>query len=264
VSLLREEGKGKGEEGWAGASAVEWRTFGAGKKGAGEGEYEDAVAFAEEPGTGELLRVAVADGATEAVFSRRWARLLVEGFVAGGPSVLGDELAQVQGEWQAYIERQSEQQSEARAGALPWYVAEKAEAGAFAALLGVELHAEREGGGAWSAVSVGDCNLFHLRKDRLLEAWPRAQAADFDDRPALVPSRPGADCPEARHAEGTFQRGDAFVLSTDAAAAWLLETDPAEALRWNGQAIFADAVQAGRANNMLKNDDTTVAVLRVK
>jgi hypothetical protein len=246
------------------------RAFWAPKGGAGVEEYEDAFSVSESSAP---FRTAVADGATEAAFARRWARLLADGFAERGPAVLANELPALQEKWRASVEAQAE--------TLPWYAAEKAAAGAFAALLGLEVAPDpdrakpdraKPGGGTWRAVSVGDANVFHLRGGAWLRAWPREKAADFGSRPALVPSRSDADVPVARRAEGRFQPGDAFVLATDAAAAWLLrcETsapgappDPIRALTWDDEDAFAEAVRAARNEGALDNDDTTVAVIQV-
>ena len=237
-------------------AALRWRAFSVPKSGAEPEEYEDAFAFSAEASVaaGAPFRAAVADGATEAAFAGRWAQLLVEAFVAHGAGVMGRPLPGVQRRWAAAVEEQ--------VATLPWYAEAKAEAGAFAALLGLTLRRAEGPEGPWQALSVGDCNLFHLRGRRLLEAWPRANAADFDTRPALVPSR--AEAPAGLHAEGQWQSGDAFVLASDAAAAWLVSTALAEALAWKDQDAFSEAVERGRAAGRLKNDDTTVAVVEVE
>ena len=241
------------------AEKMKTRVFWVPKGRASPDEHEDAFAFSEHgaPVSGAPFRLAVADGATEAAFARRWAQLLAEGFITHGADVLAEKLPAVQDEWQTSVDSQS--------GTFPWYTAAKAEAGAFAALLGLALRPAASGaGGTWRAASVGDCNLFHLHASHLRRAWPRAQSEDFHQRPALLPSRPNnAQPPAVRRAEGPFAPGSAFVLATDAAAAWLLRTDPAEALRWNGQATFAEAVRSARAAGTLNNDDTTVAVIEV-
>ncbi|PSQ80130.1 MAG: hypothetical protein BRD46_04950 [Bacteroidetes bacterium QS_8_68_15] len=246
------------------------RVFWMPKGGSSAEEYEDAFAVSEERAAGAPFRAAVADGATEAAFARRWARLLADGFAEHGPAAVRshDEWPALQEKWRASVAAQAE--------ALPWYGAEKAAAGAFAALLGLELFPETgppdlpssgPTGGAWRAVSVGDANLFHLRDGETVRAWPREDPEDFGSRPALLPSRADAETPTLRRTEGRYQPGDAFALATDAAAAWLLRcetsapgarTDPARALTWDDEAAFAEAVRAARDEGALDNDDTTV------
>src|SRR5205823_15022454 len=113
------------------------------------------------------------DGASESSFTRRWAELLAETYVAGGigAATLTDSLRGPQARWS----------EEVRTRPQPWYVAAKVNAGAFAALAGLTL----DGDGGWHALAVGDCCLFHVRDDALLRAFPIASAAEFDNRPQI-------------------------------------------------------------------------------
>ena len=158
-------------------------TFWAPKAGNSEDEYEDAFApNADEVFTGERLRFAVADGATEASYSGRWARLLVQGYRKGwlgvaDPSQALQRLARI---WRRGLQTRK----------LPWYAQEKLRHGAFAALLGLELSTENaaDQDGAWNAYSVGDCCLFHVAGDRLLTSFPFDDPRDFGSRPVLLSS----------------------------------------------------------------------------
>ena len=49
---------------------------------------------------------------------------------------------------------------------LPWYAEEKARAGAYAALVGLEL---RRDCGTWSALGCGDSCFFQLRSEAVIE-----------------------------------------------------------------------------------------------
>lgn len=233
--------------------ALRWRAFGISKKGAAASDYEDAFAVSGNAGAGGPFRAALADGATESVFARHWAQLLASGFASDGAAIFAEKRPAAQAAWADAVD-------DPPSGALPWYTAAKVADGAFATLLGLSL---RPGERAWQATSVGDGNLFHLREGALRRAWPRDDAERFGDRPALLPSRENTPAPDPRRAEGAFAPGDAFVLATDAAAAWLLRTAPAEALAWNGEAAFTEAVRHARAAGLLKNDDTTVVTLQL-
>lgn len=174
-------------------------------------EYEDAWAGPRR--AGRRLRAAVADGATETVFAGTWARLLVEGFLTHGPALFldgHDVLQTVRLGWQTAVRPLSD--------TLPWYVSAKIESGAFAAFLGLEI----DDRGAWQAVCIGDCELFHERNGTLLAAWPFAEASDFGYRPHLVSSAAGDPLPEPSVLTGVAYPGDHFLLATDAAAAYLL------------------------------------------
>ena len=233
--------------------ALRWRAFGISKEGAAAGDYEDAFAVSGDAGAGVPFRAALADGATESVFARHWAQLLADGFASDGAAIFAEKRPAAQAAWADAVDDPS--------GALPWYTAAKVADGAFATLLGLSL---RPGERAWQATSVGDGNLFHLREGALRRAWPRDDAERFGDRPALLPSRENTPAPDPRRAEGAFEPGDAFVLATDAAAAWLLRTGPAAALDWATHDAFSEAVRHARSEGLLENDDTTVAVVHIK
>lgn len=218
------------------------------REGHEEGEYEDAYAL---PTGGPPWRFAVADGATESVFARDWAHRLAEG-VAAVPldtdEAVAAALATWRSRWRAWVA--------AHAGGMPWYAAQKVEEGAHAAVLGLTLRAD----GRWQALAVGDCNLVHVRGDDVLLAWPLDDAAAFHHRPVLLSSHPTAPLPPVLRHEGTFLPGDAFLLATDALAAWLLRAGPSTARRLAAD-DFGDRVRQARADRSLRNDDVTLVVI---
>lgn len=230
------------------------RVFSVPKAGHGPHENEDAWAGPlEQRGA---LRAAVADGATEGVFSGVWARALAEAAVREADPARAVVSARV-----AF-----EQAVAPRRAALPWYAAAQAEAGASAAVIAIEVQNNGSGPageGAWQAWAVGDACLLHLRIGddsvcRLAAAWPLSDPAAFGARPRLV--RSAGPSPEPAHAAGTWRAGDAFVLATDALAAYLLATDPAAALAPADAEAFVRFVAEARLAG-LRNDDATLLVL---
>lgn len=157
------------------------------KDGSSEEEYEDAFFPRHSSSlTGERLRFAVADGATEASFSRLWARMLVRAFVRRSldlPLTL-EQLAPLRELWSASIHDKP----------LPWYAEEKAASGAFSSLLGLELAEERPEGNVkrtWRAVAAGDTCLVQVTGDRLVRTFPLNESAQFNNTPNLLGSLPG-------------------------------------------------------------------------
>jgi hypothetical protein len=212
------------------------------KAGHTDAENEDAAAFAIDDGP---VHAAVADGATESAFSRTWARLLVERSVAEGIIAPTETaLTAWRTAWRTAVDPKVQAQ--------PWYVAAKTEQGAHATY----LHLQCTANGDWQAARVGDCVLFHIRNRTLQATWPDMEADSFNHRPDLVSTQP-SHTPTVHTTQGTWQPGDAFLLATDAAAAWLLQTGVAPALEWTPNA-FRDAAQAARTQGTLRNDDTTV------
>jgi serine/threonine protein phosphatase PrpC len=103
------------------------------KAGNAESEYEDAFWPRVQNMTVEEsnVRIAVADGATDAVYSGLWAQLLVRAY--GRRRLTGEtvqiHLGKAARVWERIVRRRP----------LPWYSEEKARAGSFAALVGLAL-----------------------------------------------------------------------------------------------------------------------------
>src|SRR5437773_9775499 len=113
-------------------------------------EYEDAWAH-RQTRTPVGIRVAVADGATESSFAKLWAVLLAESYVRG-------ELAGA--EFFAGLKPARRLWRRRLAGRpLPWFASEKAEQGAFAAVLGVDRDHHKN---SWTALAVGQCPLMQV------------------------------------------------------------------------------------------------------
>ncbi len=221
------------------------RTFWLPRAPADSVAYEDA--FAVQPGW--PFAAAVADGATETAFAGSWARYLVQSFCRELPLTPGtfqDSLSRWRTDWTATLPTAS----------LPWYLAVKLDEGACATLLGMVLYAD----GNWQALAVGDAVLFHLRQVQLLQAWPLSHAGQFTQRPSLISSRAEASPAAVDIISGGWKPGDAFILATDALAAWLLRTDPTLPLRLTS-AELATRVQAARQQRSLRNDDVTAVVI---
>ncbi len=236
------------------------------KAGSTRAEYEDGVAWSRR-----ARRFAVADGASATAFARLWAHLLVNAYTAGWltAETLETDLARVQARWAALVGRRP----------LPWYAAEHARRGAFAALVGLNLSTD----GCWTALAVGDCCLFHLRGKALLVAFPLADPDAFDNRPLLLGSRPITNrglrkCGAIATASGAWQAGDTFLLMSDALAAAFLRLrrarGDAPATEEHVSALlgldfdrtyagFRRWVQTLRVQRIMRNDDVSLLWLSI-
>jgi hypothetical protein len=238
-------------------------------------EYEDACWPAQGgTWTGARFHCAVADGATESSFAGQWARQLVRAY--GNSSMLGLEwlppLAKEQARWRRTVQRKP----------LPWYAEEKVRNGAFAAFLGLAVTPQvspvtdkSASGGAWTAVSVGDCCLFHLRGAELLRSFPAQESTFFTQRPFLLSSNPLRNDALAERlltTTGQWQAGDTFYLMTDALALWALQRWESGAAPWDEVAAlegdqrqrrFGRWVEGLRASAMLRNDDVTLLAVQI-
>jgi hypothetical protein len=243
------------------------QAFSTQKAGNSAVEYEDA--YWPQRAThskGSRFRFAVADGATETSYSGIWARQLVKLFCFGENAVCADfaaKLPAAQRRWRLAVSWRT----------LPWYAEAKVEAGAFAALLGLQLSDECDGvggDGIWQAIAIGDCCLVHLRGEKIVRSFPMENSHAFNNRPVLLASNSTYNASVVENlqsAQGCWISDDAFYLMTDALAAWfLLEVEkggkPWTILRDLGTAgqtpHFIELVRDLRAGHLLRNDDVTL------
>lgn len=219
-------------------------------------EYEDA-AYPNQSGEStdeKTFRCAVADGATETSFSGWWADILVRGFINNEP------LSESRKKWQEKIPSTD----------MPWYVEEKAQAGAFAALVGVTLNEDK----TWAAEAAGDSCLMHIRDGKMLLSFPLDSAEAFNNRPSLTCSIATGDSEIERvQITGEWQPGDRFLLLTDAIARWALQDGEPAISRLlsleNKDALLAltteqRALQDDEGRPRLHNDDVTVMKVEIK
>ena len=250
------------------------RSFRLPKSGNSPAEYEDAslVVYPQRMGASgrRTARAAMSDGASESAFAREWANVLVDAFVSRPPDMCGltehsmsDWLASAQEEWDAGVPWDR----------IPWHGEAKARAGAFATLLGLTV-AVRSGSSqrlSWRAVAVGDSCLFVVRDDRLWLSFPLEDAAQFDNSPTLVCSNPDnvGDLWENVHRTGgDCVAGDSFILASDALACWFLDRSaegekPWETLLSLDASGWGTWVEEQRRAGAMRNDDTTVVIIRV-
>ena len=246
------------------------RVFSIPKRGLSEVENEDAVAFDFNSTMGWL---AIADGATEASYSREWARLLVESFRKHFLHQVGrveECSASIEKIRRVLIDTQKLWHEEVpwdRLASRGWLFEEKARQGAFATFLGVKLQGEQ-----WAAIGIGDCNLFILtRTDEMRLSFPASSATAFGTAPLLVPSIPGSAMEKALSTlsctSGCWQEGEHLIACTDAVAAYLL-THSDEKSVWTSLLAAATPeefrawVEAAREVGM-RNDDSTAAIVRL-
>ncbi len=244
-----------------GAAPFSIEAFSCQKAGNARSEYEDAWAIrgSDSP---TRCRVAVADGATESSFSALWAALLVESFVRGrahGPEFF-NRLGAIRRLWRRKI----------RGRPLPWYAAEKARRGAYAAFVGASLNAVNRG---WRAVAIGDCCLLQVtgapENRELMKAFPLTRSEEFGSSPFLVGSLKKADddpLPYVRISEGLLQPNDILFFASDALAAWLLRRAERGEPAWEEiegirtQEEF-EALVARARDDGTRNDDMTLVRL---
>ena len=250
------------------------RTLWLPKAGNSSEEYEDShcVAYPQRIGASGngLVRIAVADGASEAAFAREWANALTDAFAHRPPELCGlnEEslnawLLPARERWHAGVPWDS----------LPWHGEAKARAGAFATLLGLTVGAAADGSGglSWRALAVGDCCLFIVRDGRLALSFPLEDASEFGITPALLCSSPdggGAGWEAVRLLDGECAPGDLLLLATDAVACWFLAANAVGEQPWETLAALDSStwpawVAQQRNAGLMRNDDATLVAVEV-
>jgi Protein phosphatase 2C len=224
-------------------------------------EYEDAYwPLNPVEGRGKSFRFAVADGATEASYSKIWAGLLVKAYCEEQfhESDLTETLLNLQTKWKEQVGAQP----------LPWYAEAKVRDGAFSSLLGFTIQEAESpviAPGVWEAIAIGDSCLFQVRDDELHISFPLDHSEQFNSRPALLSSNPTSNERLSEHVyrlTGEWQPGDVFYLMTDALACWFLKAVEGGEKPWkikrSTQERFENLIARLRKENAIRNDDVTM------
>jgi len=229
-------------------------------------ECEDRLALSPS-------RFAVADGASEAIYSDVWAEMLVTAFCAAagcGDAVEagGDPLpwlAESRSRWRAWT-------ASLAVEALPWFAQEKLRAGSFATFAGLTFDSADAGGiGApatltWTASACGDACVFVVRGAELALAFPTPASDGFANSPPLLATS-GGDADLLRVVCGRVEPGDRFYLATDALAQWLLAEHERGGRPWDAIGaiarpdVFDALVRDARRTGALRNDDLSFVAI---
>ena len=259
------------------------------KAGSQTSEYEDAFWLLNAANNADVnadvfvdeFCCAIADGATESSYSRIWAKQWVQAVCHKrlfNAEAMLTQLPQLQRQWARYVQ----QRLQRRSAALPWYVTEKAQQGAHAALLSFNLQAGVGNGGAgwgtWQALAVGDCCLAQVRSGIAIALFPYVAASEFNTRPYLLASQPtNTDAKQLsahiRTLMGEWHSGDHFYLMTDALAHWFYRSIEQGEMPWcafddldssaSDFLSFREWIQVLRADGAIRNDDVTVMRIAV-
>lgn len=233
------------------------------KAGSSVSEYEDAF-YPLAEALAHASRFAISDGATDSSFSGIWARILVKAFVESGPDNgdFNSILSEIQPKWAEQVGIRE----------LPWYAEQKAEAGAFASLLGLSIleKPDLERRIRWHAWAIGDSCLVQVRDDKATARFPLDHSSRFDSAPFLVPSNPRYNekvSENIARAEGDARTDDSFYMMTDALACWFMAEDERGRAPWRAlrdlntadqRESFEEMVNRLRAERKIKNDDCTL------
>ena len=216
------------------------------KLGNTDDQNEDAFAVNKE-----RCRYAVADGATESLYSREWAQILVKHFVQHGGEI-ASFLEVARQEW-AGLEKP-----------VPWYGEATLQKGSHATLMGLQLFPN----GKWTATCVGDCYLLVYQKPSWA-FYPPMKA--HTNRPALISTQPN-EAISPQEFTGSYQTGDRFYLMTDSLAEYVHSFAPnapnyveqlAKLTAVDKFATLLNQARQPRANPRCRDDDLTLVKVEI-
>jgi hypothetical protein len=227
--------------------------------------YEDAFQV-----DGQRGLAAICDGVASTIFSGRWAQILAERVVAEPPNVSD------RGAWEVWLKQARDAWSESIDDtALAWHQKPKMLDGAAATLQWIQIAgAESPDGIArpfrmWS-FSIGDCCLFHVRGNQVLQTFPMQDSARFEEHPQVIRSvfkRDDVVTFEALETE--CHPGDLVVLCTDAIASWTMrQIESGLTLDWPAYwRMTAEQWQQWvlqlRQDKQIRFDDSTLVLLQI-
>ncbi len=210
-----------------------------------------------------ILRFAISDGATESSFSKEWSELLVKSYKEYEFNLenLTTVLNSVSEEWNSIVSKIE----------MPWYAQQKAENGAFATFLGLRIDTI---GKKIDSVAIGDCSFFHIRGNDLVDTFPISINEEFGNTPFLFASnnKHQTDFEKTvKYYEANFEKGDLFILSTDAIANWIFNKIKEDQKPWqiittllNSEDYttdFTNWVKNKIKEGFIKNDDISLVII---
>ncbi|MCZ6626478.1 MAG: hypothetical protein O7B35_19940 [Deltaproteobacteria bacterium] len=254
------------------------RSFWASKAGNTREEYEDAF-YPKGMGKfyGDLLRFAVADGASEGMLSGKWADILVKILHrVRSPNLDPEDFLQrsysAWNAWKAAYLKHRELHNKP----IQWFEEPGLQAGAFASFLVLTLLGSNEEPKIrWTAIALGDTCLFHMRDETLIKVFPIESSRDFNNRPLLVSSQPtrnSAATQNIKKTEGECISSDRFLLTTDALAHWFMRTYEAgrppkqilpEPESLAQPSTFNRWLEGLRREHEIRNDDVTLIIIDI-
>lgn len=228
--------------------------------------YTEACIFKEK-----IVRLAIADGASEAFESGLWALALVEAFVQLPQKMKHESIEQCE-EIKQWLESPIQIWKKGILwDKLPYYAQKKALRGAYSTLLGVTFSYPSDMNSTirWHAIAVGDSCLFQIRDKKVLVRFPINRAEDFCISPPLIYTQQdynGRSLKNLCIIKGECQPGDLFVLATDALAAWFLKQleigkQPWHRLNELDLEKFVILIESLRQEKEMSNDDVTLLLV---
>ncbi len=230
-------------------------------------KHGNAISECEDSFAVGAFAFAVADGASDAIYSDVWSTILADSFCQNTsyewePAEYAAWLERCRSAWDVWEHQLRSTKT------LPWFTTEKLRYGSYSTFVGLSF--ANSGTGEWQAWLYGDSCLILVRDSRIELSTPVKRSADFANTPALIGTDRGIARNEPQRIRGTAKAGDRILLATDALSAWILREceggrPPWVALDGLSQGeplntLIAQERQAGR----LRNDDVTLVSIEMK
>ncbi len=226
-------------------------------------ECEDSFSIKK---TKQFLKIAISDGATESSFAKEWADILVKELATlsdmSGKKLIA-KLPKLREKWLAEVTKNP----------LPWYAEAKLEKGAFSTILCLKLDYKKQ---SYDCIAIGDCCLFHVRGKELISSFPVQHASAFSNNPFLLSTRSDDDSILKVHIEEIksriIEQEDYLFIMSDALAHWFMKECEEGERPWeiliglseDSDAAFEDWLDELRKSKEIKNDDTTLIIIKVE
>ncbi|MFA6987977.1 MAG: hypothetical protein WC185_02870 [Acholeplasmataceae bacterium] len=239
------------------------------KQGNIEQECEDSISvkITKEKDNRQLVRIAIADGATESSFAKEWANSLTKVFKKSRlplDEFLFSKLPSLRKEWSISIQNVE----------LPWYAQEKARSGAYSAFLGIIVDLEALN---FEALAIGDCCFFQIRNEIVIRQFPLNSSIEFGNNPYLISSNENRNSELTNYVvnvKGELNKGDVLLLMSDALAHWFAKNIELGERPWNillgfiGKTRFRKQkfnswLSDQRFSKEVKNDDVVLAIIEI-
>jgi hypothetical protein len=246
------------------------------------GDYEDALAVSQSRRT-----IAIADGVSTAIFSRRWAELVTTKAILEPISFTGD-LDADSDRLSIWLEDlQKTWRSDVKPNSLPWHQQPKAVSiGGQTTLLFASLsecedqedeHAH-EAGQLRSKLrvdAIGDCNLFLIREGQKILSFPIQTSEAFSEPPNIISSiaRPGATADQFKSLDTLCSKDDLLVFCSDAVGLWATRLyehgEEVDWMKfWGNPTAWQDEIYTGRLRlpsdpMRMRVDDCTLVMARL-
>ena len=248
-------------------------SFSTSKLGNEPSENEDSFFPNECKFEGESFTIALADGATEGVFSSIWAKILVKLYASNSeliktPQIYLQSAKENFHEWKLEYIKSRETDDKP----LLWFEEVGLSRGVYSTIVGVTFYDIDSEIGRWEASAIGDSCLIHLRDDEILRKFPIDHSNEFNNQPWLLSTtdNSGDDVLSyIKTIDSDWASGDTFILLSDALAHWCyseIENDKnpfVEIKHFLDNGNFEDFLCHARKTKIIKNDDVTVLFIEL-